>query len=719
MVDYVNQKHEEFDILNEIIESRETSSVFYRYKSRSEIGKKIFAELYKRFAKREGRRMGFYMDDVSREIGILSQCQSLQALMLLASDFDLGFDDVNLLERGENISIRDIMDIVIEDIYESVKTEEKGVYRFDASPYETDLFTSQYSSVETITWVVPTFLLVLKYHASVHEICKWEDELVDVISYGIKYLCDAYVDGSFATSDNKMNIGWNFTKDCEEPSLYFSFAVSECYMDFYRTFKDYLQFEEAKRTHEKYPEIPIPRELKEALAAHEQDYAEQFEMPDPGFNEKGKQLTKFDEYNELARLYRRINQGVETIEKSLYGELEGKCKAVASEAWRLVQDRLADQFFCNDLNRTISDEEIRMSTTSDALFNSIYIINILINGGYDEDLSIERESALNLGDKEKAARLQREYNELLESCQLSLQRTQRTYESLKKDSQEYIVDQFLIGFNEKFLTHRDLVRELRKRRMRVFSLVPMLIHTNNVISEYLIKYPQASMRKYLSYILESRLNENNHSKWIWEYDGFFSASNYYYISALSDFYNYYNDYESTCVKISEENKDITEEIKRKHMEELTKSGVISDLNKENKRLSAEIALLKTELAEKTTPVEDAVALVIQREVQRSLPAMLCGVLNDAAKGLVPAVIDETPCTAEHKELKKAMTALMMAVISDNILDNVRGKTVAEKQKGFQTLSKDVHKDMVRCVKTYISQINDSQTKMSSLFNSED
>ena len=74
--------------LKDIVESTDTSSVFLRYRDHEFVGKNIFKELYKRFITVNGRR-GFRMGDDSREIGILSQCQSLQAMLLLASEFKL------------------------------------------------------------------------------------------------------------------------------------------------------------------------------------------------------------------------------------------------------------------------------------------------------------------------------------------------------------------------------------------------------------------------------------------------------------------------------------------------------------------------------------------------------------------------------------------------------------------------------------------------------
>jgi len=183
-------KRNAYGVLKDLVEvSDSNNSIFYTYKDKVLVGKEIFKELYDRFHKVEGERKGFYMDD-SKEIGILSQCQSLQALLLLASDFGLDFDDAHLLSEEEtNYTIREIMDFVIEDVILRISTKTPDTYKFDASPYDTGRhFNAQYSNIEAITWVVPSFLQALKYHATIGETCKWQDKLVNVISYCLNYL---------------------------------------------------------------------------------------------------------------------------------------------------------------------------------------------------------------------------------------------------------------------------------------------------------------------------------------------------------------------------------------------------------------------------------------------------------------------------------------------------------------------------------------------------
>lgn len=705
-------KKSAYGVLKDLVEvSEENTSVFYTYKDKTLIGKEIFKELYARFQKEDGERKGFYMDD-SNEIGILSQCQSLQALLLLASDFGLEFDDEHIISEEEtNLTIRDIMDLVIEDVIKRIKTKTPGVYKFDASPYDTSRhFDATYSNIETITWVIPSFLQALKYHAAIGETCKWEKQLVSVISYGLQYINKSFIKSDNVGKSDKLEIGWNFTDDCEEPSLYYSFTVCECFVDFYESFKEYLSYQEAVR------DLTVDASMKAAFAAHKADYERDLAKGDPGYNKKGKKIAQFDEYNELALRYKEINNGFENIDpESPYGEFEENCLTLAREVWRLTKDDLADRFFYNDLETKLSEEDISMATTSDALFNTVYIINIMLDAGLDQELEYKSK----MGNDEEAHEAAREYNNLFESCQVASQKTFRTYEKLKSQGKEYIVEQFLVGFNEKFTVHRDKVKELRKLRMRVFTLMPLLIRTNNVISEYLVKYPQVNMRKYLGYILENRYEEKNKFKWIWENDGYFSCSNYYYISALGEFYNYYEQYEKKYIPEYTKNEEAKKSIKAEHLKELeAPGGNIAELRKTVKNKEEEIKELTQKLDEIETPIEDAVAEVIAREMKKLLPEMLCGFINEAAEGITINDVNDRICSKEHEEFSDAVTSFIFAIMSKYIFEEIRsGKASREENASAHAkLSVKVKKEFKRCIKQYISQIQNNDEGRSSLFN---
>ncbi|MBQ9735969.1 MAG: hypothetical protein IJV96_04205 [Clostridia bacterium] len=707
-------KRSAYGVLRDLVDTSVAGkSIFYAYKDKKLIGKEIFKELYARFHNVEGERKGFYMDD-SQQIGILSQCQSLQALLLLASDFDLKFDDKHIVsDEEENMTLREIMDEVIEDVIRRIRTKEKGIYKFDASPYDTArYFSDKYSNIETITWVITSFLQALKYHAEIGETCKWQEQLVDVIAYGIKYVNKSFIKSENEGKTNKLEIGWNFTNDCEEPSLFYTFTVCECLVSFFETFSEYLTYRKAVRSKKN------DKAMDNAFKKHMEDYERDLAKGDQGYSAEGKKLAQFDAYNELRLRYCEINGGLETIDGTIYGELEANCKAVAREVWRLSKEHLADHFFYNDLNTTLSEEDIAIATTSDALFNSVYIINILLDAGLDEDLALQRDTAI---DEDEAAEADREYNNLFDACQLSSQKAFRAYEKLKTQGKEYIVEQFLVGFNENFGVHKDMVKELRKLRMRVFTLMPLLIRTNNAISKYLIKYPQINMRKYLGYILENRYEEKNKFKWIWENDGYFACSNYYYVSALGEFYAYYEEYEQKYIEAFTQNETGRATIVSEHMKELeAPGGDIDNLKRELRDRDDEIKKLSEKLDGVKTPVEDAVAEVVRAEMTRLLPEMLCAFLADAAKGLTVDDVDPTLATDTQKSFAGAMSSFLFAMLSKHILDQVKSGKVTkdENVKKYNELSAWVASRFQKDIKQYIANVKNSDGSTSKLFDDQ-
>ena len=523
------------DILDEKrirdLKNSNVTTIFPIYKPKDEVGKYIFDTLNARLIDLGNNKLGIPMDDVEKKVGLLSQCQGLQTLVSLVNDFGLDFDDTSY-DRLHHRSIRNIMDGILKDIINRLRVSDIDIdedadeeessrerFIFDASPYDSAHFDTNISSIETITWVLPTFFQILVIHANAGQICKWERNLVRIIRYGIRYINDAFIDGSKNPDGKGLKIGWNFARDCEEPSLYFTFTVGECFLDMATTFEEVL-----KHPYNVMFDAEFGTGIDEETEAVFREQEEKFRQEEIANANNPKDIARHDPYNELVRLYRMINSNDRIGEQDPYepitvdattrfGVLEKHLKDVAAEIWNYVRKELGDKFFYNDLATTLNEEGLRMSTTSDALFNTVYIVNILIDAGLDELLQLQMRQAqiqsenpeLDPAERRKlvnqAIQKQREYDNMLESCQLAVQRAFRTYESMKNDGKDYIVDQFLIGFNERFVVHKDRVNDLRKLRMRVFSLLPMLIHTNNVINTYLVKYPQVNMQKYTGYIL--------------------------------------------------------------------------------------------------------------------------------------------------------------------------------------------------------------------------
>lgn len=748
-----------YDILNreemEKLQNAETKNIFPVYKDKREIGVNIFSAINKRLIDLGNGKLGIPMDDTEKKVGLLSQCQGLQTLVSLVNDFGLDFDKTTY-DNLHHRSIRNIMDAILKDIINKLRVSDieidedsseqnaKEYFIFDASPYDSAHFDTEIASIETITWVLPTFFQILVIHARAEQICKWENNLIRIIRYGLSYINKAFIDGSKNPNGKGLKIGWNFAKGCEEPSLYFTFAVGECFLDMCSTFEDILKHPYDLMNNSIYG-TEIDKDEQEKFL----DYQEKFKKEEIDNANKQKPDARHEPYNELVRLFRMINSNdrlgdqdpyeeIKVDTSGRFGVLEKHLKDVAREVWKFVKEDFADKFFYNDLASKLTEDDLRMSTTSDALFNTVYIANILIDSGMDEILQLEMRQAEiksndpNLTPEERkeqeniAIEKQRENENLLESCQLAVQRAFRTYESLKNSGKDYIVDQFLIGFNERFVVHKDRVNDLRKLRMRVFSLLPMLIHTNNVINTYLVKYPQVNMQKYAGYIMDNRFSDdssNEQVEWIWEKDGYFSGSNYYYVNAVKELYEYYEAYEEIYIPISEKNQQREQEYYKK----LTgPSGEITLLNAEHKKaneekqriidqLDAQVAELKEQLeierAKKPT-IEDGIRDLIHKEVNQQFVANMTRAFAEAAKALAPNTVDSTK--DENGEYSNLFASMLEMFVADCYGKNAIFKNCDPKKYEEQT--KHFKNDIRAIINHNIDDINsDEKYHQSNMF----
>ena len=704
-------------------------TIFPVYKPKDEIALNIFKALNARLIDLGNGKLGIPMDDNEKKVGLLSQCQGLQTLVSLVNDFGLDFDDTTY-DTKHHRSIRNIMDAILKDIINKLRVSDleidedieeqesiKEKFIFDASPYDSEHFDTEIASIETITWVLPTFFQILTIHAEAGQICKWERNLVRIIRYGLRYINDAFIDGSENPDGKGLKIGWNFAKNCEEPSLYFTFAVGECFLDMFATFEKVLKHPYNVFNNAKYG-TPIDEEARQEYLEQKEKYkAEELEKAN-----EAKDVARHDTYNELVRLFRMINSNdrlgeqedteeIKVDSSCRFGLLEKHLKDVAQEIWKFVKDDLADSFFYNDLATKLSENELRMSTTSDVLFNTVYIVNILIDAGMDEILQLKALGAETKSQKEElnpqeVQRLKnesdynlREYNNLFESCQLAVQRAFRTYESLKNDGKDYIVDQFLIGFNERFVYHKDRVNDLRKLRMRVFSLLPMLIHTNNVINTYLVKYPQINMQKYTGYVLDNRYTVNNadgkgfKTEWIWEKDGYFSGSNYYYVNALKEIYDYYAEYEERYIDVGKNNQ---RNEKKYHEKLVAPGGEIALLKEQHEKVKEEkdrliaqrdsrIAALEQQLEEeklKKPTIEDGIRELIENELNNQFVSRLTQAFTKAAECLAPDTVN--PAKDREGMYAKLFASILEMVVAESYAANPTFKDCTPEEYAKQT-----------------------------------
>lgn len=653
-----------------IVKDKKKGTLFYEYEDKSKIAERIYAELLDKYID----EAGFILSDDFEKIGILSQAQGASSLDTLINKMDL----FRALSKMEALQLKEIYENTIRDIITKVQRDENS-FIFNATPFDINCFNKDYAFTETVTWVVSAFLGALQLNGTSFEIKKGSpvsisfnkeeiETITGIISWCIKFLTDSFIDISESNHDNKLSKGWNFTNDCREPSLYFTYAVSECYMDIYDTFKEIIDWRSISEKIEKIKDKASEYSRLSYTNTDKEDWFWQYISPEDRDTYEGiKEIVTSSNFKNKERIFNTINADAK------YYTLDEQVKKTSESIWDIVKDRIDSNFFNYNLSSVITTEAIESSSTSDAPFNTIFAISIVIAGGIDEDIK-DRIAAETKDDQ--IAKLQGDYDNLLETLQTALQRTIRYNKILRTKRKDYIVNDFIISCNEAFDGETNLkAQELRKKRIKAFTLSPLLMKANNLISEYLTQYPQIDMVKFLDELLMRKRTklegDDNESQyiWIWENGEYLITSNYFYILSLSSFYEYAEKYEDRFSRIEIENEKVKEQLIKTHDLESRNNGEIYKLTQEKNYLADDNAELKNRIQYlENSGVESELRKFMQQELKSNIMGLLTDCLHEINEEVAGSLMKEDFNSRHNKqigllqELKRALVASFFEAI---------------------------------------------------------
>jgi len=674
--------------LQEVVVSKE--GCFYKYREKQEIGKKIYADIMKKYEE-DGNE--FVFSEEVAESGILSQLQGFATVLSLYEDFEIDAKDKKAQEF-----IDGMLDYLIANALDA-----GGNLNVDASPYlqESSVFDN-YNYVDSITWIISSLLGVIRLHIKGVYLLDLESErgqkIVDIYVKCMNYLLESFIDSP--DLKRKFNCGWNFTKDCEEPSLYFTFAVSEILIDMLNTFENVIRAADVD-----YITEAIHSELDGRGLFESEKFKRNFDkiqaileeaLNDDNFEGYGDALRDFSEFSDEERsviyeirqkeefvkqqyadnlerikknredvqreiaLFDKINEGKSVYDSgSLYKRLEDACKKSAYQIWELTRNGLAQEFYSFDLESKISEDAIASSVSSDAIFNVIFVINILINAGLDEDFEDDiNYFTFNGSDAYKKA--MQDYDDIRDTLRLAYDNCYQYFTKLKKENKEYKISDYSLNFNESFVRHLKNTKDIRKAHIHVFSLMPLLVRTKTTMGEFLIQYPQYDMIIYLENILKYRCwnSETSEYQWIWENDGYSTSSNYYFVTVLADFYDYYNKYEYVFHSNINKNKKARKEIEERYYKSLQEAGKAVDRTVEEfDELKAAIGKQETVIADlkkkieyyENDPLRSALNQFIEEALQKTIMSVLATKLSEEASRIISEAKDKVIARAADIE----------------------------------------------------------------------
>ncbi|MGN0771874.1 MAG: hypothetical protein ACI4MI_04745 [Christensenellales bacterium] len=580
-----------------------TQSVFNLYRNRKEIGDEMIKSFIGYDLNKNSK--GFLIEEGEKEVGVIGQCYGLLTIMEYAK-FRINVTKYSDAVKKINQTLNDIFNRVVAD---------DGTLVFDASPHVFSPVITKY--VETAALFLRVLVEIrgllyddLKKSANTIEIdskfiqcsesesnderTKKEIEFVEsllvktmdfindsaLIANGDDGL-DYYLSGSDIEirDDFGMNIkykGWTFTSIPKERhakteiSLYHTFVVGETYLAFFEFFTKPIAIvrqlrdaifdryrAEGKVTENGYVNVPMDEIIDKIVNVDEKEFGIKIDNEDAYLQR---------DFKFLRSIYRSFNQFVKTMyDAGHYVDMQ----------FRKI-DTTKDFFNYNF--KKVTADDIESSSSSDAMFNVLMAINIIMASGVDVDYA-------NNG-------LTDDYYDKL---QYSVPNVQRFYKQLIRAGKGDMYDQYVLKINTAIPNDDqddekspfNQARLLRKQHVVLLNLLPIIIKTYCTVSKYTIQYPQYEMRSYKDEIMKKKMDD----QWLWEKEEYNLINNYNHVFALRSFYDYYEIYERPY---SLEKYSYIEESKT----------VIDKLNEKLKGCKTEINNLKEEYKKVLSQHED-------------------------------------------------------------------------------------------------------------------
>lgn len=462
----------------------ETSS-FQSYAELNVIGKKIINSLLKKRKKNKNISedlLLFYTDAKNQNTGFLSAVYGCTGLLSLMNRYrvELNKQQKDFLKS----SIAYLLDYV-----------EENKYTLD--PYINDslneeVFVKTRDYIGAMTWMLS--LLTSVRAAINNDVLVFEnsEDINEKIKRQIKYIIKNFARNvSGQNSDDPK--GWGFTQGAE-PSLFFTYSVLEAYSDF----EDNI-----------CPPCPVGKDEVEWRK-----------------KEWDNELLKYLDY-----------YGDEEDSNSDFADWKKKCENVAMKVWETYKNVLKTDFVSDafwDINTVISKSDILKANSSNALFNNIYLVFILIFGYVNKRVETESEK-----------------EDVIMTMNAALQNVQRTYEQLKKEGYSYIVDNYIIQFGQCKGIPSEAIGRLNYEMIIDAKITPTLVKANNMIAFYITQYPVKEMGT----LFEELFANIDSNEWVWDSNTYDVKNTERYIEAIADFYLYYDEYERRYVRRIIEDKE--------------------------------------------------------------------------------------------------------------------------------------------------------------------
>lgn len=606
------------DVLKDVIieEKDKEGRIFNLYVDKTEIAEKIYEKI-RRTTNNNDKR--FYLSENNRHVGVVSVADGLKSLATLsAMNLDIKKAEGYLELMRENL--KELFNQIGYQAYKEQKEnpvdDKPARLRFNLTPFDN---TIEDPYVDTASKLLSSIIEVRevlfrltnnqkdKNLIKVDGIGNVDDILLalnDVVKETLRFICLSAIPNPRPTERtfSKMNedgteaketivishLGWNFTrfkddallegeKERLEASLYFTYSVAQAYMSVFDSAQEAIYALRADNVEQRRKEISQDKVNK---FDHDVKFMESID----------------EEFNELRNILRGVGLRVDDY---------------------IANIDLRDLFLGVD-GKPIDHSEIERSTTNNALFNTLFAVSILNNCGvfdvYDKYMPEQRK---------------------LEYASSVINNVFDMYMDLEKNKKLYIVEQYVLNFNEFIpFNYFETANYLRKQRIQVITIIPLLVKTYSLISAWIVKYPQKQMMDYLKLILDSRRldKKRNAKEWIWDKEMYDVSINSIFVSTLADFYEYYEKYEQPFLdpqaRIAKTNAN-ADDLVKKAREDAQQEIQAAKEEAERKVQEAKEAVERVKEERENLPIIVAIKDLVREVLDQELVKYLPNALNQA------------------------------------------------------------------------------------------
>ena len=584
------------------------AAIFKTYVDKATLGQWILdSYLEKRvrvdanFKRREdGKYLAFINSARENDVGYLSDIYGYVGILSLAMRMGVKLTDEQAKDVADNVCI--ILDYIDKNGYTL------NPYLSDEENYvepNGKLFSRRSPYTGSMTWA-------LSFYTSVRAAVKngiitldksRQDEIVNNIRKIIEYFNSAFI------RKDGVPMGWGYTEGTVNSSLFFTYSVLEAYSDFEDSVFDitYVGDEEFR--------------------------------------------TMKDE-----ELLNAINKGKQEGDTRIEIEWKENCYAVADQVWDKYRDVLKENFVDDTFLRNyqvVTRDDILKSERSNALFNNIYLVCILLYG------YVNRRSA----DKD----------DVILTMEAALQNVQRVYHQVNRLGISYLVETYIIPFKS---PHKDRGYEylrLNYKNLVDASLMPLLVKANNIMAYYISQYPVKQMSVFFEDLFDhmSEIVVDGQPEWVWENKGYDVKINERYIEAIADFYAYYEQYESDYAD------------KKNAKDRATKELIRSEREKERNKVYAE-AEASAEEKFRTREKEIRAEYTIENEIRAAIQNGVSGTITEMLDSISSKLGRREPLTEAETRLYNSLTgfigACFVKMLDGVVADKASLPTIVENSK---------------------------------------